>query len=239
MASDTFVLGADGVLRASNQQAAGRTPDTLFDSNFAKMAESSNRGATTIPATRNDDAGQDGAATEANDCGPSAATPDEIKTLIDDAAAKHGVDAMLAEAIAWSESSFDRSRNSPKGARGPMQLMPATALELGVHDVCDPADNIDGGVRHLRALLDEFKNPLLAAAAYNAGAEPIYRYGGIPPYPETVSFVARVVDFTLGLKTVGRRSIRPASEIGAAADAEIGVITRKKPGEFVGGVMQF
>jgi hypothetical protein len=121
-----------------------------------------------------------------------------------------------------------------------MQLMPATALELGVRDICDPADNIDGGVRHLRALLDEFGNPLLAAAAYNAGADAIYRYGGIPPYPETVSFVARVVNFRLGLeppKGHAKAKRRQAKE--TTADAETGVITARKPGTFVGGVMQF
>ena len=81
-------------------------------------------------------------------CPPSPLLPDEIARLVALAADRHGVDAEFAEAIAWTESRFDQVRNSPKGARGPMQLMPGTASGLGVRDICDPAENIDGGVRH-------------------------------------------------------------------------------------------
>ncbi|MGX5851054.1 lytic transglycosylase domain-containing protein [Mesorhizobium sp. PL10] len=237
-ASDAFILGSDGVVRAPNRPSVDPNPTMQGDSRLAKQEELQNWSKGSIEDTRIGGAGQETLALADNDCGPSAIAPEKIRAFVDDAAAKHGVDAVFAAAIAWSESGFDRSRNSSKGARGPMQLMPATALELGVEDICDAADNIDGGVRHLRALLDEFKNPLLAAAAYNAGAEPVYRYGGIPPYPETVSFVARVVNFTLGLKPPDPRA-RQANKQMSAAGAEAGVITEKKPGEFVGGVMQF
>ena len=70
-----------------------------------------------------------------------------------------GVDPEFAKAIAWAESRYDQIRNSPKGARGPMQLMPSTAIGLGVQDPCDPKSNVDGGIRHLRALIEEFQNP--------------------------------------------------------------------------------
>lgn len=231
-----FAVGADGVLRV-----AGRTAErSSADSNYA-FVDNSNLGARiSSTLSQNDTIAADAKGMDARECGPSNVSSETVKGLVDAAAAKHGVDATFAEAIAWSESGFDRSRNSPKGARGAMQLMPATAVELGVQDVCDPADNIDGGVRHLRAMLDEFGNPLLAAAAYNAGSEAIYRYGGVPPFPETVGFVARVVNFTLGLEPPHGRAKEkagPADE--TTVDAEVGVITARKPGAFVGGVMQF
>lgn len=231
-----FALGADGVLRP--MRGSVERPDT--DSSYTLLDRPKIDAGLTRKLSQNDTTITDAKRPSAAECGPSEANPEIVKALVDAAAARHGVDVTFAEAVAWSESGFDRRRNSPKGARGAMQLMPATAVELGVRDVCDPVDNIDGGVRHLRAMLDEFENPLLAAAAYNAGTEAIYRYGGIPPYPETVSFVTRVVNFTLGLepsKGHARAMRRQVKE--TTADVETGVITARKPGAFIGGVMQF
>src|SRR5262249_58310066 len=85
---------------------------------------------------------------------------------------------------------------SPKGAQGLMQLMPTTAATLGVRNSFDPRQNIEGGVRHLRGLIDRFPNRLaLAIAAYNAGEKAVVQYGGIPPYPETQDYVSRVLYF--------------------------------------------
>ncbi|UCI10727.1 transglycosylase SLT domain-containing protein [Mesorhizobium sp. B1-1-8] len=89
------------------------------------------------------------ATTEDGRCGPSLTSTDDIVRLVKDAALKYGVDERFALAIATVESRLDRFRNSPKGARGTMQLMPATAAQLGVADICDPADNIDGAVRFM------------------------------------------------------------------------------------------
>lgn len=133
------------------------------------------------------------------ECGPSPLNPEEVKSLVVQTARKYRVDEVFATAIAWAESGFDQSRNSPKGARGPMQLMPATAARFGVKDICDPAQNIEGGMKYLRFLLDEFQNPLLVAAAYNSGEQQIYQHGGIPPFQETVGYVAKVVNYQLGL----------------------------------------
>ena len=173
------------------------------------------------------------------ECGPSPIEPAGIKALVEEAANRHGVDPGFAVAIVATESGFDRDRNSPKGARGPMQLMPATAYRFDVGDVCDPASNIDGGVRFLRTLLDNFGNPLLAAAAYNAGEHRIYEYGGIPPFAETVSYVAKVVNHQLGFEMPpARKRARPPS----APDDEVpdvGVVAPKKTGTFVAGVMHF
>ncbi|XOK15633.1 lytic transglycosylase domain-containing protein (plasmid) [Agrobacterium tumefaciens] len=180
---------------------------------------------------------------EVHECGPSPLNTDEIKSLVVQTARKYSVDEVFATAIAWAESGFDQSRNSPKGARGPMQLMPVTAARFGVKDVCDPAQNIEGGMKYLRVLLDEFQNPLLVAAAYNSGEQRIYEHGGIPPFQETVGYVAKVVNYQLGLPMPAAKgkSRKPAPE--AVPDAndsgDAGVIAVKKTGAFVGGVMHF
>ncbi len=119
-------------------------------------------------------------------------SPPEYEPLIAQASAQHGVDPALVRAVIHVESRFERRARSPKGAMGLMQLMPATARQYAVRDPYDPATNIDAGTRHLKSLLDRF--PLsLALAAYNAGEAAVQRYGGIPPYPETRTYVSRVL----------------------------------------------
>lgn len=175
-------------------------------------------------------------------CGPSPFDPDRIGALVEEAAIRHGVDASFATAIVAVESNFDRNRNSPKGARGPMQLMPATATRFNVADICDPIANIDGGIRYLRTLFEEFGNPLLVAAAYNGGEQRIYEYGGIPPFAETVGYVAKIVNHHLGLPmpTAKRKLAGSPSAAGSGEDDQkVGVIAPKKTGSFVGGVMHF
>ncbi|MGK7344916.1 MAG: lytic transglycosylase domain-containing protein [Candidatus Nitrospinota bacterium M3_3B_026] len=113
--------------------------------------------------------------------------------IITEAARRHGLDPMLIKAVIEVESGFDRFSISSKGARGLMQLMPGTARLLGVHNVYDPALNIDGGSRYLRMMLDEFGGDLrLALAAYNAGPTAVKRYGGTPPYRETMRYIDKV-----------------------------------------------
>jgi soluble lytic murein transglycosylase-like protein len=100
----------------------------------------------------------------------------------------------LIRAVIHVESRFDHRAVSPKGARGLMQLMPRTARMLGVRDSFNPRENIDGGTRHLRALMVRFGYDLrLAVAAYNAGERPVVAYRGVPPYPETRAYVAEVL----------------------------------------------
>ena len=173
-------------------------------------------------------------------CGPSPLGPAAIRDLVVAAADKHGVDRSLATAVAWTESRFDRVRNSPKGARGAMQLMPATAQRYGVRDVCDPTSNIDGGVRYLRSLIDEFGNPLLAAAAYNAGEQSIYAYHGVPPFRETVAYVAAILNYQLGLPTPGESGGASRQGDGERSPTQSNsVIGATTAATFVGGVMQF
>jgi Transglycosylase SLT domain/Domain of unknown function (DUF4124) len=116
-----------------------------------------------------------------------------FSSIIRAAAERYGVDARLVEAVVQTESAGNPGAVSPKGARGLMQLMPERAAELGVRDVFDPVQNVDGGVRHMRDLLQRFSGDLtLALAAYNAGEAAVRTYGGVPPYPETREYVRRV-----------------------------------------------
>ena len=120
--------------------------------------------------------------------------PVPYRDLIRAAAARHGLAPELVESVIRVESNFEARAVSPKGARGLMQLMPATAAKLGVRNVFDVRQNIEGGVRHLRHLVDRYGGNLaLALAAYNAGAEAVRRHGGIPPYAETRAYVTRVL----------------------------------------------
>lgn len=113
---------------------------------------------------------------------------------IDLACTAYGVDKALVRAVIHAESWFNRTAVSRVGAQGLMQLMPATQQRLGVNNPFDSRQNIDGGVRYLRDLLEQFRGDLrLAAAAYNAGENAVLRHGGIPPYPETRQYVERVI----------------------------------------------
>ena len=107
---------------------------------------------------------------------------------------RHGVDPQLVESVIRAESAFNPTAVSRTGARGLMQLMPKTAVALGVRDSFNPRENIEGGVRHLRYLLDRYPgNVPFAVAAYNAGEGAVDAHRGIPPYAETQQYVQRVL----------------------------------------------
>lgn len=112
--------------------------------------------------------------------------------LIAAAAATHGVDVRLVHAVIEAESNYRPRARSRKGAKGLMQLMPATARQYAVKDPYDPKANIEAGVRHLKDLLTRF-DVTLALAAYNAGEATIQRYRGLPPFAETRGYVARIL----------------------------------------------
>jgi len=117
-----------------------------------------------------------------------------IEPIIVKAANSHQLDPMLLRAIARIESCFDPKALSSAGARGIMQLMPATAKGLAVSNSYDAAENIAGGARYFASLLKQFdQNTELALAAYNAGPGAVKKYGGIPPYPETRHYVPAVI----------------------------------------------
>jgi soluble lytic murein transglycosylase-like protein len=117
----------------------------------------------------------------------------KVDSLIADSGRRNGVDPVLLYAIMHRESSFKRFAVSNKGARGLMQLMPATAARFGVRDIFDPAQNIDAGARYVRFLLDRFGGDVrLALAGYNAGEGAVDKYRGVPPYRETQEYVRRI-----------------------------------------------
>jgi soluble lytic murein transglycosylase len=115
--------------------------------------------------------------------------------LIGLTAREQRVQPALVKAVIAAESSFDPAAVSRKGAQGLMQLMPATAKDLGVDDPLEPTDNVRGGTRYLRSMLDRYGDLSRAIAAYNAGPSAVDRYGGIPPYRETQDYVNRVLTY--------------------------------------------
>jgi soluble lytic murein transglycosylase-like protein len=119
----------------------------------------------------------------------------EIDKYVDEMAAKHKVDPELIRAVIFAESGYNPAATSRKGAQGLMQLMPGTAQQLGVRDAYNPKQNIEAGVRYLRALLDKYDGDLdKALAAYNAGEGAVERAGGVPAYRETQNYVQKITD---------------------------------------------
>ncbi len=115
------------------------------------------------------------------------------------AATRNGVDPNVLSGLIRAESNFDPNATSPAGAQGLTQLMPGTAAGLGVTNPLDPAQSIDGGARYLRQQLDHFGGDVTKAlAAYNAGPGAVERFGGVPPYEETQSYVRRVLGYAQG-----------------------------------------
>jgi soluble lytic murein transglycosylase-like protein len=118
----------------------------------------------------------------------------DLRALATEAARRHGVAPELVLAMVKAESAFRPDAVSPKGAQGLMQLMPATARELGVADSFDPLQNLDGGTRYLKQLLARYNGDVKkAVAAYNAGPGAVQRHKGVPPYRETLHYVERVL----------------------------------------------
>ena len=128
----------------------------------------------------------------------------EIEAHIREVAVRYDIPPILVAAIVEAESEFNPRAVSRRGARGLMQLMPGTASSLQVSDTFDPYENIEGGVRHLRGLMDRYHGNLpLVLAAYNAGEQAVMAYGGVPPYRETRRYVSRI------LRRIGRADLVP------------------------------
>jgi soluble lytic murein transglycosylase-like protein len=126
----------------------------------------------------------------------------QYDALIQASAARNGVDPALLKGLIRAESNFDPNAGSPAGAQGLTQLMPGTAAGLGVTDVHDPAQAIEGGAKYLRSQLDAFGgDETKALAAYNAGPGAVTRYGGVPPYAETQQYVQRVLGYAAGYRS--------------------------------------
>jgi soluble lytic murein transglycosylase-like protein len=137
----------------------------------------------------------------------------DYDALIESSAREHAVDPRLVKSVMLVESGFNPAAISRKGARGLMQLMPATAAEHGVTDIHDPKQNISGGTRYLSRLLAYYGGDLVKTlAAYNAGEGAVDRYGGVPPYDETQLYVRKTLAAYHGKSTLGGGFGKRASE---------------------------
>ncbi len=126
-----------------------------------------------------------------------------IDEIIETFSNKYNIDGDFIKAIIKQESNFNPKATSKKGAMGLMQLMPKTAKSLGVVDAYNPLENIEGGVKYLKGLLDKYdNNKQLALAAYNAGSGAVKKYGGIPPYKETQNYVNSIMNSYNKIKEV-------------------------------------
>jgi soluble lytic murein transglycosylase-like protein len=123
---------------------------------------------------------------------PSNPVPSDVKNLVEDAARNYNLNVDLVNSVIQVESNYNPRAVSPKGAQGLMQLMPGTARRFGAKNSFDPKENIEAGVRYLKFLQETFKDERLAIAAYNAGEGAVQKYGNVPPYPETLDYVAKV-----------------------------------------------
>jgi soluble lytic murein transglycosylase-like protein len=150
----------------------------------------------------------------AQGAGSGGAGASEYDPLIEQAAARNGLDPAVLHGLIQQESGFDPNSQSSAGATGLTQLMPGTASSLGVANPLNPAESIEGGARYLSQMMSRFGgNTEEALAAYNAGPGAVQQYGGVPPYAETQSYVSKV----LGYAEAYRQSHSPQSALGVAA----------------------
>ncbi|HTX37284.1 MAG TPA: lytic transglycosylase domain-containing protein [Bryobacteraceae bacterium] len=150
---------------------------------------------------------------------PASAVPASLDEAVDRIAADQQLPVALIHSVIKVESNYNPNAVSPKGAQGLMQLIPSTARRFGVADSFNPVDNIQGGARYLKYLLDlNGGNYALALAAYNAGEGAVAKYGDIPPYPETVNYVQSVAT-ELRKQTAAARSKSPAAKADSKPEA--------------------
>ena len=183
---------------------------------------------------------------------PSGPTPranpfniQDIDEVVSAASTRNKIPANLIKSVISVESGFNPNAVSRKGAQGLMQLMPETALKIGVHNPFDPSENVEGGTRYLRDLLGLFHNDVpKALAAYNAGPERVEQYQGVPPYPSTVAYVSRVIrnlnqGSARAQQLFGKEATNPSvghsQKVARSAERKAGALvgaSKTRPGDF-------
>lgn len=149
----------------------------------------------------------------------------ELDSLITSKCEEHSLDPRLVRAVIQAESNFNVGAVSPKGAMGLMQLMPQTANLMGVNNPFDPAQNLDGGIRYLKVLLEKYGDVELALAAYNAGPTNVEKYGfKVPPYRETRDYVRKILT-----SYDGREPLAQKASTAKTASVKAKGITKKNP----------
>jgi len=169
----------------------------------------------------------------------------DIEEVVSAASTRNNIPANLIKSVISVESGFNPNAVSRKGAQGLMQLMPETALKMGVHNPFDPSENVEGGARYLRNLLGLFHNDVpKALAAYNSGPERVEQYHGVPPFPETVDYVSRVIrNWNQGSARAqhlfGREGTNPSvghsQKVARSAERKAGALvgaSEARPGDF-------
>jgi soluble lytic murein transglycosylase-like protein len=188
-ASGSTMRRARSAVADVQQYIAWRAQQPAFRVNYGESRPETVVKPAAPDAASNQQSSSSGPATQAS----GALSAEQLDAIIEEAAAKHGVDSNLVRAVIKVESNYNPHAVSRKGAMGLMQLMPSTARSLQVNNPFDARQNIDGGVRHLKQLLQDFNGDLSkSVAAYNAGAGAVQRHGGVPPYAETQAYVRRV-----------------------------------------------
>ena len=166
------------------------------------------------------------------DVGAPAPAAESIDDMVQESARNHGVDPLLVHSVIKAESNYNPNAVSNKGAQGLMQLMPATARDLGVKNPMNPKENIEGGVKFLKYLQTQFNDPALALAAYNAGEGAVRRYGNwIPPYPETQDYVVKVARNYRQAKAAAAASKPAPQQVTAAAATPTTAVKQEAPAE--------
>ncbi len=175
--------GADSIYKYIDERGVVHFSDAPHDSRYSRVKKRYQEGLAITPESMTN--------------GPGTRDYDR---LIASAAGRYRIQPALVKAVMAAESNFKPDAVSPVGAQGLMQLMPATARELGIERPVGIIENIDGGVRYLREMLDRYGDVSLALAAYNAGPRAVDRYHGIPPYRETQAYVKRVLGYYRGYR---------------------------------------
>jgi soluble lytic murein transglycosylase-like protein len=187
-------IGAPGEVNAPGELEAAARVRAL--QTLIARTEGVSEGTATVPAGASEPTTGTSFATALQAASASAAGGSRYDTLIEQAAARNGVDPAVLHGLIQQESGFDASAQSSAGAMGLTQLMPGTASSLGVANPLDAAESIEGGARYLAQQLSRFGgNTADALAAYNAGPGAVQQYGGVPPYAETQSYVQKVLGY--------------------------------------------